>query len=71
MFFPFGFFIFFFKIWLHIEHYFGEGNGTPLQYSCLKYPLDWGAWKAAVQNYAEILKNVRVKWIILEDWLCH
>ena len=24
--------------------YFGEGNDTPLQYSCLKYPMDGGAW---------------------------
>ena len=21
-----------------------EGNGTPLQYSCLEYPMDGGAW---------------------------
>ena len=25
-----------------------EGNGTPLQYSCLENPMDGGAWKAAV-----------------------
>ena len=23
---------------------FGEGNGTPLQYSCLENPVDGGAW---------------------------
>ena len=23
---------------------FREGNGTPLQYSCLKNPMDGGAW---------------------------
>ena len=22
----------------------GEGNGKPLQYSCLENPVDWGAW---------------------------
>ena len=22
----------------------GEGNGTPLQYSCLENPMDWEAW---------------------------
>ena len=27
---------------------FGEGNGTPLQYSCLGNPMDRGAWWAAV-----------------------
>ena len=24
--------------------YTGEGNGTPLQYSCLESPMDGGAW---------------------------
>ena len=31
----------------------GEGNGTPLQYSCLESPMDGGAWKAAVHGVAE------------------
>ena len=31
----------------------GEGNGTPLQYSCLENPMDRGAWKAAVHGIAE------------------
>ena len=30
----------------------GEGNGTPLQYSCLENPMDGGAWKAAVRGVA-------------------
>ena len=30
-----------------------EGNGTPLQYSCLENPIDRGAWKAAVHGVAE------------------
>ena len=30
----------------------GEGNGTPLQYSCLENPMDRGAWKAAVHEVA-------------------
>ena len=29
---------------------FGEGNGTPLQYSCLENPTDAGAWWAAVHG---------------------
>ena len=33
--------------------YIGEGNGTPLQYSCLENPMDGGAWKAAVHGVAE------------------
>ena len=31
----------------------GEGNGTPLQYSCLENPTDRGAWRAAVHGVAE------------------
>ena len=31
----------------------GEGNGTPLQYSCLENPMDGGAWKAEVHGVAE------------------
>ena len=31
----------------------GEGNRTPLQYSCLENPMDGGAWKAAVHGVAE------------------
>ena len=30
-----------------------EGNGTPLQCSCLENPMDRGAWKAAVHGVAE------------------
>ena len=31
----------------------GEGNGTPLQYSCLENPMDVGAWWAAVYGIAQ------------------
>ena len=31
----------------------GEGNGTPLQYSCLENPMDRGAWWAAVHGVAK------------------
>ena len=31
----------------------GEGNGTPLQYSCLENPMDGGTWKAAVHGVAK------------------
>jgi len=27
-----------------IVNIYGEGNGTPLQYSCLENPVDGGAW---------------------------
>ena len=31
----------------------GEGNGNPVQYSCLENPIDRGAWWAAVHGVAE------------------
>ena len=31
----------------------GEGNGTPLQFSCLENPMDGGAWWAAVPGDAK------------------
>ena len=31
----------------------GEGNGKPLQYSCLENPRDGGAWQAAVHGVAK------------------
>ena len=31
----------------------GEGNGTPLQYSCLENPMDGRAWWAAVHGVAK------------------
>ena len=30
----------------------GEGNGTPLQYSCLESPMDGGSWWAVVHGVA-------------------
>ena len=31
----------------------GEGNGTPLQYSCLENPMDGGAWWVVVHGVAK------------------
>ena len=31
----------------------GEGNGNPLQYSCLENPMDRGAWQATVHGVAK------------------
>ena len=41
----------------------GEGNGTPLQYSCLGNPMDRGAWRATVHGVAEsdILKQLSMQ----------
>ena len=32
----------------------GEGNGNPLQYSCLENPMDRGAWWATIHEIAEL-----------------
>ena len=45
----FSFFIFF----IYRSVYIREGNGTPLQYSCLENPMDGGAWWAAVHGVAK------------------
>ena len=31
----------------------GERNGNPLQYSCLRNPMDIGAWWASVHGFAK------------------
>ena len=33
-----------------LTHEFGEGNGNPLQYSCLENPIDRGAWQVTVHG---------------------
>ena len=32
----------------------GEGNGNPLQYSCLENPMDGGAWQATVHGLTRV-----------------
>ena len=34
--------------------FYGEGNGNPLQYSCLENPMDRGAWQARVHGVAKV-----------------
>ena len=41
--------------------YWGEGNGTPLRYSCLENPVDGGAWKAAVHGVVEKAEEPEIK----------
>ena len=36
-----------------LERSSGEGNGNPLQYSCLENSMDWGAWRATVHGVAK------------------
>ena len=42
----------------------GEGNGNPLQYSCLENPMDGGAWLATVHG-------VTKSWTQLSDFTSH
>ena len=37
----------------------GEGNGYPLQYSCLGNPMDSGAWQATKQQHSACPGSVR------------
>ena len=37
----------------------GEGNGTPLQYSCLESPMDRGPWWAAVHGVAKSRRRLK------------
>ena len=41
-----------------IHSYSGEGNGTPLQYSCLENPMNGGAWQASVPGVAKSLTGL-------------
>ena len=50
--------------WLHFHFSlscFGEGNGNPLQCSCLENPRDGKAWWAAVSGVAQ--SRTRLKWL--------
>ena len=45
----------------------GEGNGNPLQCSCLENPRDGGAWRAAVYGVAQ--SWTRLKWLnSISEW---
>ena len=46
------------------EKSLGTGHGNPLQYSCLEYPMDRGAWRAIVHGVSESQTQ-------LSDWAQH
>ena len=58
----------------------GEGDGNPLQYSCLKNPMDRGAWWAKVHGVAKSQTQLKwhsrlgqlniVKWSVLLSLIC-
>ena len=44
-----------------LGRYPGEENGNPFQYSCLKNPMDRGAWKATVCRVARVRHDLVTK----------
>ena len=48
-----SFYVFFFFFFHFSSKFYGEGNGTPLQCSCLENPMDGGGWWAAVHGVAK------------------
>ena len=43
----------------------GEGNGNPLQYSCLENPMDREAWQATVHGVAESQTRLSIHELML------
>ena len=39
----------------------GEGNGNPLQYSCLENPMDREAWQATIHGVAKVRHDLATK----------
>ena len=39
----------------------GEGNGNPLQYSCLENPMGRGAWQATVPGVTRVSRDLVTK----------
>ena len=46
---------------LHLRRSPGEGNGSPLQYSCLENSMDRGAWQATVHG-------LQLDWSFSSNW---
>ena len=44
----------------------GEGNGNPLQYSCLENPMDRGAWQATAHGDRRVGHNLATKTTLSE-----
>ena len=42
----------------------GEGNGNPLQYSCLGNPMDRGAWRATAHEVSKSQAQLRMHTIL-------
>ena len=51
-----------------LERFPGEGNGNPLQYSCLENPMERGAWRAAVHEITMSQTRLKKKIIYIYIW---
>ena len=51
-----------------LERSSGEGNGNPLQYSCLENSMDRGAWQATVHRVPK--SRTRLKWLHIHTQWC-
>ena len=49
----------------------GEGNGNPLQYSCLENPTDRGAWRATVHVFTKSWTQLSSPTRVREPFLFH
>ena len=47
--------------WVKNQESWGEGNGSPLQYSCLENRLDRGAWLATVHGVVRVRHELATK----------
>ena len=56
--------------YLALGYQSGEGNGDPLQYSCLENPMDGGAWWAAVHGVAKSRTQLSDFTFTLQKLLC-
>ena len=48
----------------------GEGNGNPLQYSCLENPMDRGAWWATFHGVSRVRHDLATKLLLLLNIYC-
>ena len=53
---------------LSLENSPGEGNGNPLQYSCLENPIDRGAWQITVHGVTK--SQTQLKQLNMPATLC-
>ena len=53
-----------------LQKVFGEGNGSPLQYSCLGNPMDRGDWRATALEAARVRHDLATKQTTEDFTIC-